>query len=73
MATTQRNSSHKPPPSGSNGRSHVSPLGGSYLPGGGQILRGGPSAGGPVIKSPLKYRPREEPIVGKKGNVVDLV
>jgi hypothetical protein len=67
----QPNSHHRPPPSGEHGRNHVSPLGGASVQGGGQTLRGG--AGGIVVKGPLKYREREEPIVRPKGNTTSLV
>lgn len=62
---------HRPPPSGPMGRGHVSPLGGQVIKDGGQVLRGG--AGGVVVKEPLKYKPRQEPVTGKKGNTVGLV
>jgi hypothetical protein len=68
MATTPRN---RPPPAGPQGRGHVSPLGGHSVAGGGQVLRGGGSTG-PLIKAPLKYRPREQPVTRPKGNVTPL-
>jgi hypothetical protein len=71
MATTRPSNQHRPPLSGSSGRGHVSPLGGQSVQGGGQTLRGG--AGGIVVKGPLKYREREEPIVRPKGNTTNLV
>jgi hypothetical protein len=73
MATTPRSTPpHRPPPSGgATGRGHLSPLGGGTVQGGGQVLRGG--AGGVVIRSPLKYRAREEPVGRKRGNTVPLV
>jgi hypothetical protein len=62
---------HKPPnkpPSGPKGREHVSPLGNHHVDGGGQILRGGGSSG-PLIRSPLKYREREEGVTrGTSGS-----
>jgi len=62
----------KPPPSGPQGRGHVSPLGNTHIRGGGQVLRGGGSSG-PLVKTPLKYREREEPVTRPKGNNVNLV
>ena len=61
----------KSPPRGSQGRGHVSPLGNAHIAGSGQVLRGG--AGGVAIRSPLKYREREEPVTRPKGNTVPLV
>jgi hypothetical protein len=46
-------------------------LGGATVKGGGEVLRG--SAGGVVVREPLKYKPRREPIIGRRGNRVDPV
>jgi hypothetical protein len=64
MAQTPPRTPHfRPPPTGPEGRGHVSPLGGSTVSGGGQILRGGGSSG-PLIKKPLKAgREGEKPVI----------
>jgi len=57
---------HRPPPSGPQGRGHVSPLGNHSIDGGGQILKGGGSSG-PLIRKPEKLvvrRFNQVPIAG---------
>ena len=63
----------RPPPRGPEGRSHVSPLGGASVSGGGQILKGGGSSG-PLIRKPLSAgKQPEQPVVPRKVRQVPIV
>ena len=62
---------HRPPPSGPQGRGHVSPLGNLSIDGGGQILKGGGSSG-PLIRKPLNEGRKPEKLVVRRFNQVPI-